>query len=178
MLKKELINFYKYRSVEKYLFTLFLMFYIHNFVIQVFYHLHRIGFHYHKIFLYFHNFLFLITQHKDVHVQMAQTRNEMVQIGPNQCQCDQFHEPARYKAQANVESSREFGVRDLGSDGTVKQPDDEWHQQKHQETADAVQDGDDACRWQAVRRQVFQGVDVAEFRPLSGEFSHVCTFWV
>ena len=53
-----------------------------------------------------------------------------------------------------------------------------WHQQKHQETADAVQDGHNASDWEAVRREVFQGVDVAEFRPLSSEFSHVGTFWV
>jgi hypothetical protein len=41
-----------------------------------------------------------------------------------------------------------------------------------------VQDRDDASGRQAVRGQVFQGVDVAEFRPLADEFGHVGTFWV
>jgi hypothetical protein len=49
---------------------------------------------------------------------------------------------------------------------------------KHQETADSVKNRYDACRWKTVTGQIFQGVDVAEFRPLAGEFGHVGTFWV
>ena len=111
-----------------------------------------------------------------VHVQVTQTRDEVVQIAPDQGQRDELHEPARHKAQANVECRREFGKGNLGADRVVEHPDDQRHEREHQQAADAVQDGHPAGRRQAVGGQITEGVDVAEFRPLFGEFSHVGTF--
>jgi hypothetical protein len=64
-----------------------------------------------------------------------------------------------------------------GRHGGVKHPNDEWEQQKHNQTADAVQDRHDASRWKAVSGQIGQCVDVAELRPLFGKLGHVGSFF-
>ena len=59
----------------------------------------------------------------------------------------------------------------------VKHPNDEWQQQKHDQTADAVQDRHEARQGKTVGRQVRDCVDVAELRPLLGKLGHVVSFF-
>jgi len=86
-------------------------------------------------------------------------------------------EPAWEHPQSDVEGGLEAGKGVFGRHRGVEQPDDEGQHQEHDETADAMQDRDDPRRRQPVRRQIFQGVDVAEFRPLFCKFCHVGSFW-
>jgi hypothetical protein len=111
-----------------------------------------------------------------VHVQMAQTRNQMVQIGPNQGQCHQADEPSGVKPDANVESGLEFGKGNLGGNRFVKKPNDEGQQQKHQGATDAVQYGHPTSGGQTVRRQVRKSVDIAKFWLVVDGFCHRVSF--
>jgi len=59
----------------------------------------------------------------------------------------------------------------------VEHPDDEGHQQEHDEAADTVEDGNPASRRQTIGREVGKGVDVAELGPLGTLFGgQLCHF--
>jgi hypothetical protein len=111
-----------------------------------------------------------------VHVQMAQTRSQMVQIGPYQSQCHQTDEPSGVNAHANIESCLELGKRNLGRNRFIKKPNDEGQQQKHEGATDAVQDGHPTSGWQTVGGQICKSVDIAEFRPVADGFCHWLSF--
>ena len=104
----------------------------------------------------------------DVHPEVAQAGCEVVQISPDQGQGDQLPEETRQAEHADVEGAGEARERDFRGDRGVEHPDDEGHQSKHHGTAGAVQDGDPTGCGQSVTREIGEGVDVAELRPLFG----------
>jgi hypothetical protein len=77
---------------------------------------------------------------ENVHVDVANASDQVVQVSPDQAQHHNFHQHSRHKAQADMESGAEFGKGNFGRHRGVKHPNDEWQQQKHDQTADAVQD--------------------------------------
>jgi len=76
-----------------------------------------------------------------IHVQVAHPCNEVVQVSPNKGQRYQFYAPPRDKPQTQREGAAESGERNIRGNRGVKHPDDEWQKEKHDDTADAVQDG-------------------------------------
>ncbi len=107
-----------------------------------------------------------------VHPQVAQAGGEVVQVGPDQRQHHELDEPAGHEAQARGECRGELAERDLRGHRGVEHPQHERQQQQHDHTADSVQDRHPSRGRQAVRGQVREGVDVAEFRPLFGDLGH------
>ena len=108
-----------------------------------------------------------------IHIEMAHARNQVVQVAPDQGQHHELDKPARHKAQPSREGGCETFVGNFGRQRCIEHPDDERHQQKHHGTADAVQDGNPACRREPVGRQIRKCVDVAELRPRFVQLSHV-----
>jgi hypothetical protein len=111
-----------------------------------------------------------------VHIQMAQTRNQVMQIGPDQCQSHQTDEPSGVRPDAYIEGRFEFGKGNLGGNGLVKKPNNEGQQQKHECATDAVQDGYPTSGGQTVRGQVRKSVDIAKFWPVVDGFCHGVSF--
>lgn len=103
---------------------------------------------------------------EQVHADVAKTREEMVQIRPDQNQGYEFDDQARHKSNAVVERRCEPGKRIFRAHRCVEHPNDERHQQKHEQAAASMQYGHDCCDRHAVRWQVLEGIDVAKLGPL------------